>query len=102
MRTAQNQLESAYSTEASIYPACGGPITIDQAPLTPGLCFYQLCCGTGGTLLIQGIDGGYIYYPLVAAGQIVVAVGVKVVSSATWQGQSLSTSASNIWWYGGK
>lgn len=91
---------STPSTDYSIYPTRGGAITIDGAP-TPEV-FYQLRCGTGGNLIVLGKDGNPIYYPSVFAGETLVTCGLGVLSAATIDGVAVTTTASDIWWYGGK
>jgi len=86
------------STEQPIYPKKGGSITLDQE--TPEI-FFQLVCGTGGAVIVLGVDGNPFYYPSVATGQIVPAIGKGVLTAATIDGNPVTTTATNIWWLGG-
>ena len=86
------------STEQPIYPKKGGKITIGA--FQPEI-FFQIMCGTGGSVIILGVDGNAFYYPAVSAGQIIPAVGNGVLGASTIDGTPVTTTASNIWWYGG-
>lgn len=76
----------------------GGLITIDT-PLTE---YFKLVhIGTGGNVLILGLDNQCIPYIGISSDSWIWAVGYCVLSSATVDGQNLTTTASNIQWYGG-
>lgn len=87
------------STSYPIYPTEGGFVTPDVE--TREL-FIQLTVGTTGSVIVQNIAGQNRYYPVVIAGSVLPAAGIKVVSSATIDGQAVTTTATNIWWHGGK
>jgi hypothetical protein len=90
---------NSYSTEMPIYPTRGGKITVDA---DPGELFFQLRCGTGGNLIVEGKAGNPIYYPSVFAGETLVTCGRRVLSAATVDGEAVTTTADDIYWYGGK
>ena len=55
-----------------------------------------------GNILVEGLDGVNYFLPSVPAGEFIPWQNVKKVlaSGTDWQGQSRTTTASNIWWYG--
>lgn len=76
----------------------GGLITID----TPLAEYFKLLhIQTGGNVLILGMDNQVIPYLGISSDSWIWAVGYAVVSAATVDGQALTTTASNIQWYGG-
>jgi len=86
------------STQYSIYPSRGGFVTIGTE--TPEL-FCQLAVESGGSVIVENKDGTVRYYPQLNPGAIYPIMGTKILASATIDGQAVTTSASNIWWYGG-
>jgi len=90
--------KSANSTEYSIYPTRGGFITVGTE--TPEI-FCQLMVGNTGSVIVETADGEQRYYPQLNAGVIYPIAGVKIIASATIDAQAVTTSATNIWWYGG-
>ena len=76
----------------------GGLITIDQ-PLAEY--FKLLHVQNGGNVLILGMDNQVIPYLGISSDSWIWAAGYAVVSSATVDGSALTTTASNIQWYGG-
>lgn len=89
------------STSYPIYATRGGFITNDQ-PTTSGEMFIQLMVGTSGSVIVKNKDGQLRYYPLLLSGALYPIVGVEIVTSATVDGQSVATTAADIWWYGGE
>ncbi len=87
------------STSYPIYPTEGGAIVPDvDAPQL----FIQLMVGASGSVIVQNKAGVNRYYPLMLAGSLYPAVGMRVVSSAVIDGNPVSTTATNIWWFGGE
>jgi hypothetical protein len=77
----------------------GGLITVDtQLPEY----FKMLRIGVGGDLLVRGIDNNIIPFRNVLSGGTIVVLGYEVVSAATVDGVPLTTTASEIDWYGGQ
>lgn len=92
------------STSYPIYPTQGGAVTLD-APTSTNERFYQIMVGVTGSLIVQIGSGNSIktrYYPLVLAGAIYPIAGDMILTSATVDGNAVTTTASNIWWFGGK
>lgn len=87
-----------YTTAYSIYPTRGGFIIPDIQ--TPEI-FYQIMVGQLGSLIVESKDGGLRYYPVLNTGAIYPITGVRILSAATVDGQAVTTTADNIWWYGG-
>jgi hypothetical protein len=64
--------------------------------------FYQIEVGTTGSVLVEGKDGNLIYHPRCVAGGIYPTCGIKIVSSGVVNGNSVATTASDIYLSGGK
>lgn len=77
----------------------GGIITVDT-PLT--VCFKMLHVVSGGDVLVRGIDNRIIPFRGILSGAWIPAVGYEVVSEATVDGVDLTTTATDIDWYGGQ
>lgn len=76
----------------------GGIITND-AILTQY--FKLLHIGTGGNLLVRGIDGNIIPFFGLLSGDWVPVLGNQVVSAATIDGSPYTTTATDVTWHGG-
>lgn len=76
----------------------GGIITADTQVTE---FFKYLHIGTGGDLIVLGRDGNYIPYFGMNNGSTVAVEGNMVVSSATVDGVSMTTTCSDITWHGG-
>lgn len=87
------------STSYPIYPTHGGAVVIGTQ--TAEL-FIQICVGAAGSLIVETNDGFVRYYPLLQPGVIYPITGRTILASATIDGNPVTTTASNIWWYGGK
>ena len=90
--------KNANSTEYPLYPTRGGFITVGTK--TPEL-FFQIMVGTAGNLIVEDENEVARYYPGLQAGAIYPITGVRILAAATIDGQAVTTSAANIWWYGG-
>ena len=81
------------------------PLTVDPTPEDPNptaeVCSW-IVCGTGGNVVFQHKDGKYGYFPSATAGQLLPIGAIKIVASHTFtNGGTLTTTAANLWWYGG-
>ena len=102
VKPTQAMTRASDSTAYPIYPTRGGAITIGTP--TPER-FFQIMVGVTGSLIVQigtGTNATVRYYPLVLAGAIYPIAGDLILSTATVDGNAVTTTASNIWWYGGK
>jgi hypothetical protein len=87
------------SNLGGFFKTCG-IATLNQ--LTPQT-FKWVCAGAGGgDVVVRGLDGNPIYLPSVPAGQIRPALGNMIMTSATIDGVNVSTTASQVVWYGGE
>jgi hypothetical protein len=77
----------------------GGIITVDT-PLN--VYFKLLHVVTGGDVLVRGMDNRIIPYRGILSGGWIPVIGYEVVSAATVDGVSLTTTATDIDWYGGQ
>lgn len=94
-------INSATNTTAyPIYPSHCGFITLDAYT---GEIFYQLRVTEAGSIVWEGKDGVAQYIPYAIVGAVIpVGGGRRVLTSATIDGQAVTTSATGIWWYGGQ
>lgn len=80
-------------------PITRGGIITEDSQLTE---FFKLLhIGVGGDLIVLGKDGSYIPFYGLLNGDWVPVIGNMVVSAATVDGVSMTTSASDITWHGG-
>lgn len=95
------------STEYSIYPTrCGILSPVAQSSTTGlwngGEIFCQFSATSAGSVIIEAKDGSPIYFPSVLAGELRIAVGRRILSSATINGNSVNTTVTSVVVYGGK
>lgn len=96
------------SDEYPIYPTkCGAITPVAQSSKTgywnDGDIFYQLRTETAGNLIVEGKDQIPMYFPLVAAGELIVTCGTRILTEATIDGVDVETSVTgNVWVYGGR
>lgn len=77
-----------------------GIATLDQ--LTPQT-FKWISIGTGGgSVIVRGLDGNPIYFPSVPAGALRPVLGNMILTNATINGTAVTTTATQVVWYGGE
>lgn len=86
------------STNYTIYPEHCYKITLDQYTREM---FVQLMVTTAGSLVVESKSGAIKYYPVVNPGFLIPASGVRVLTSATLDGDVVNTTATGIYGYGG-
>lgn len=91
-------VKDALARDIPFFITSGGKITIDVETSEP---FKFLRVEGAGDIIIATTYGGNIYIPDVLAGEWLPVVGTQVLSSATVGGAPRTTTASDIWWYGG-
>lgn len=80
-------------------PITRGGIITEDSQLTE---FFKLLhIGVGGDLIVLGKDGSYIPFYGLLNGDWVPVIGNMVVSAATVDGVSMTTTADDITWHGG-
>lgn len=63
--------------------------------------FKLLHIGTGGDLLVRGVDGNINPFFGLLSGDWVPILGNQVVSAATVDGVACTTTATDVTWHGG-
>lgn len=83
-------------------PAYSDAVTVDTAFSSSGVsCMaYYLAVGGAGDIVWQNAQGEAQWWPVAQAGQVYILGAVKILSTATVNGQSRTTTATSMSWAG--
>lgn len=95
----QNAQLSPMASRGGIIKATA--LSINKEDVVIGEVITSLRIGTGGNVVVETPDGKFIPYLDVLGGQTLYGKFISVVASATFDGQTVTTTADNICWYGG-
>jgi hypothetical protein len=102
-----SQTANVPNAKLSPMPSRGGIIksssnTINNLDKNPGELITSLRVGIGGNLVVEGPYGDLMFYLGVGADKTIYGKFAAVLTSGNYEGQTISTTADDICWYGGE
>jgi hypothetical protein len=101
MAKINNTTPDALSSTIGFIIKKGGLITVGTSQTASQGFFKLLHVGAGGDVVVRDLDGNYIPFRGILSGGWLPVLGDMVATSATIDGVLVTTTATEIDWYGG-